>query len=260
MKIMKKILPLGVFAFLFFACSDTTSVVEVSSPFESSQDPEQLDDEEESEYDSDMGTLKDNRDGQTYRVVTIGKQTWMAENLNYADSNAMPNLVGASWCGGGDDYEENDCDTYGRLYTWTAAVNKDESECGYGKKCKLKRPVRGVCPAGWHLPSIKEWETLLTAVGNKEGYALEKLKSTSGWYDGGNGTDEYGFSILPANTFHEDHYGFAAYSNAFFWSSTELDEYENANCWGFNYKNEKAIWLPSNTSKKSGLSVRCIKN
>lgn len=60
------------------------------------------------------GFLTDNRDGQTYKTVTIGTQTWMAENLNYADSVMTPSLNGRSWC---YDNNADSCAKYGRLYT-----------------------------------------------------------------------------------------------------------------------------------------------
>ncbi|MCK9182585.1 MAG: hypothetical protein M0P13_06880, partial [Fibrobacteraceae bacterium] len=70
------------------------------------------------------GEIPDSRDGQVYKTVTIGTQTWMAKNLNYADSIAMPNLAGNSWC-----YENSadNCAKYGRLYTWTGAMDIESS-------------------------------------------------------------------------------------------------------------------------------------
>lgn len=80
------------------------------------------------------GTLHDERDGQDYKTVKIGTQTWMAENLNY--------VTGTSWCYG--DAESN-CAVYGRLYNWETA--------------------RTACPTGWHIPSDDEWLTLVDNMG-----------------------------------------------------------------------------------------------
>ena len=98
------------------------------------------------------GSITDTRDGHSYKTVTIGSQTWMAQNLNYETVN--------SYC-----YSDNasNCTKYGRLYTWAAAMDSVGSwsangkGCGYGKTCSPTYPVRGVCPEGWHLPTQTEW-------------------------------------------------------------------------------------------------------
>lgn len=77
-----------------------------------------------------LNTFTDPRDNQTYKTITIGTQTWFAQNLNFKTPD--------SWC-----YLELDefCEKAGRLYTWEAA--------------------KTVCPKGWHLPTFEEWNTLL---------------------------------------------------------------------------------------------------
>lgn len=94
---------------------------------------------------SDLETLLDERDGQRYKFVTIGDQVWMAENFNIAMDTAR-------YC-----YDDNatNCETYGALYTWYAA--------------------KEAAPEGWHLPSITEWDVLVTGLGGGE-TAAEKLK------------------------------------------------------------------------------------
>ena len=166
------------------------------------------------------GALTDSRDGQTYKTVKIGNQVWMAQNLNYQTSD--------SYC-----YKNNsaNCTKYGRLYTWAAAMDSagtwstNGKGCGYGKTCSVASTgsatlVRGVCPEGWHLPSKAEWETLFNAVGG-ESVAGTKLKSTSGWYSNGNGTDAFSFSALPAGYSSEDGGYYSEGHLARFWSSTE---------------------------------------
>jgi len=194
----------------------------------------------------------DTRDNQLYRVVTIGDQVWMAENLNYK--------VDSSWCGGGSDENEGDCTKYGRLYTWAAAVGKSEDECGFDKTCGLSGKVRGVCPEGWHLPDTTEWSKLFTAVGGKS-TAGKKLKSQTGWkdYDGtnGNGTDAYGFSALPAGYRSNYGYFFNGGNNAYFWSATEYDSYY-AYDMTLGYLYEDAYL--DNDNKNGTSSVRCLKN
>ena len=194
----------------------------------------------------------DTRDNQLYRVVTIGDQVWMAENLNYK--------VDSSWCGGGSDENEGDCTKYGRLYTWAAAVGKSEDECGEERTCGLSGKVGGVCPEGWHLPDTTEWSKLFTAVGGKS-TAGKKLKSQTGWkdYDGtnGNGTDAYGFSALPAGYRSNYGYFFNGGNNAYFWSATEYDSYY-AYDMTLSYLYEDAYL--DNDGKNLAFSVRCLEN
>jgi len=109
-------------------------------------------------------TFTDARDGKVYKTVTIGTQTWMAENLNYG--------IGFSWCNGN---MVASCKEFGRLYTWETA--------------------KMVCPGGWHLPSQSEFETLLSNIGvnGSDSNAFRALKEggssgfnavSGGWRDG----------------------------------------------------------------------------
>ena len=209
------------------------------------------------------GVLIDSRDGQTYKTVTIGTQIWMAENLNYAYTGVPYNYSGytsdsTSWCY--SDAAAN-CTKYGRLYTWSAAMDSvgtwfaNGKGCGYNKTCSPTYPVRGVCPEGWHLPTQTEWNTLFTAVGGQS-TAGKMLKSTSGWASSGNGTDAYSFSALPAG------YGFSTgdYDNegngAYFWSSTEHGSYYAGNMYLF-YDDDAYL---GSSYKHYGFSVRCVKD
>ena len=83
--------------------------------------------------------------------------------------------------------------------------------------------ARGLCPSGWHVPTDGEWtelEDYITSQGfaGTEGTAL---KSTTGWYGGGNGTDDFGFSALPGGyrNYYSGNFGIAGY-DAFWWSSS----------------------------------------
>ena len=119
--------------------------------------------EQEQSRDYSLGEFYDARDGRTYRTVTFGAQEWMAENLNY---NAAGSLCFV--------YLDENCNSYGRLYGW---------------------PLDGVCPDGWHVPAETEWRSLFVYVGDNSG---TKLKSSSGWKAGMNGSNDFEFSALPA--------------------------------------------------------------
>jgi len=159
-------------------------------------------------------TVTDCRDGQTYRTVVIGTQTWMAQNLNYADSAAMPNLKGNIWCAGNST---DSCAKYGLLYTWTGTMNLADSFLYRTAGSLVSIPHQGACPNGWHVPTNDEWETLEIEVGGS-GTAL---KAVDGWSNNGNGTDMYGFSALPAGLRDLDGDIFGSGCNAFFWTATE---------------------------------------
>ena len=186
-----------------------------------------------------------------YKKVTIGTQTWMAENLNYQTEN--------SWCGGGSGTTEGNCETYGRLYTWATAMGKDESTCGKGYECDLDTgDVQGVCPDGWHLPSNTEWESLFTAVGGQS-TAGEKLKGTTLWKaeDGVTNEDAYGFSALPAG----EKYYYGDFSDAGdianFWSATQYNE---DGAYFIIMYNNADIAVLQYFYKYFAYSVRCLEN
>ena len=172
-----------------------------------------------------VDSVTDSRDGQTYKTLKIGTQTWMAKNLNYkADS---------SFC---HDNEESNCAKYGRFYKWDAALR--------------------ACPSGWHLPSKAEFETLFESAGGKQ-IAGRYLKSKEGWDYSGNGTDAFGFSVLPAHFMDDKGNSGRVGSGAFFWSSAENNSskayYMSLNCFGLNAS-------LGDTGKNIALTVRCVKD
>ena len=190
------------------------------------------------------GMLVDGRDGQSYRTVVIGKQVWMAENLNYETER--------SFC---YDDDPANCAKYGRLYSWADAIDMPEDECGYGRECELGDVEQGVCPVGWHLPTDEEFETLVATVGGKE-TAARMLKSDSGWaYD--KGMDSYGFSGLPAGCReYNETYQYKG-ERTWFWTSTARQD---------TYAYFMAMWYIDDdvgigiSTKEAAFSVRCVKN
>ena len=192
------------------------------------------------------GSMTDPRDGIVYKTTTIGGQVWMAENLNYFDIEGAPSSIKNDWCYW--DKPEN-CESAGRLYTWTVA--------------------KRVCPEGWRLPTNEDWTALLTAVGadtlNPIAWTgANVLKSKSGWENSGSGTDDFGFTALPAGKalFNDLQSGFTNHGcSSYMWSATEADPSAGGDTLAFsvelNCSNELAI---VNTVKKySGFSIRCVK-
>ncbi|WP_173383193.1 fibrobacter succinogenes major paralogous domain-containing protein, partial [Fibrobacter succinogenes] len=224
------------------AYADGDSVVLSSSSFRSSSST-QVEDlssssakETGSEYDAATNTLKDLRDGQVYKTVKIGNQVWMAENLNYKTDSSFCYNDSAEYCA-----------KYGRLYTWTAAMD--------------------ACPDGWRLPGETDFKSLVKVVGGEKD-AGTKLKSTSGWSDkdgkSGNGTDAFGFSALPAGMGNAGIYGGEGYTT-YFWGSTEcgsegVPETGDgcASTMSMDY-DDVDVSLKSYAAKDLWLSVRCVK-
>ncbi|MDY6387491.1 MAG: FISUMP domain-containing protein [Fibrobacter sp.] len=190
------------------------------------------------------GSFTDPRDGKTYKTVTIGSQTWMAENLNYMPSRCY-------------DDDPLNCELYGGLYDQSAAEK--------------------ACPEGWHLPGGKyrgdEWKVLIETLdeNNKPeecgssvngsggiiacGEVVQGLKSSSGWATE-NGSDLYGFSILPAGEYS---YFMKVYMNAGL--KTEF--------WIIGPTGRSSVWVGKESEKwivretgavLSDISVRCVKN
>ena len=237
--------------FFFVGCGDD------SSPAKPSLEDSSTSSKVTKPAEVKTGIITDARDGKSYKTVTIGSQTWMAQNLNYETANSYCNNDSTKYC-----------EKYGRLYTWAAAMDSagtwstNGKGCGYGSTCLPTGTVQGVCPVGWHLPSRDEFEALFTAVGGQSA-AGKVLKSTSGWSDlgngsSGNGTDAYSFSVLPAgNRNDRGEYYFSEGYNARFWNSTEFD---SNNAYGVHlYYGNDNVFLDY-VSKYLGYSVRCIKD
>ena len=211
----------------------------------------------ETEDNCEYGELTDDRDGKKYKTVKIGDQWWMAENLNYE--------TGSNFC---FSYGDTNCVKYGRLYAWGDAMDSagtwstNGKGCGrFGKDCSPIYPVRGICPNGWHLPDTTEWATLLAAVGGRE-IAGKKLKSMSGWYDykgeKGGGTDDFGFSALPAGLLGDDGY-YDEGEDAYFWSSMHRGNLSAYDVFLCNQRDAVSTTV-SYDNIDAPVSVRCVKD
>jgi uncharacterized protein (TIGR02145 family)/uncharacterized repeat protein (TIGR02543 family) len=182
-------------------------------------------------------TFTDSRDCKKYRAVKIGKDIWMAQNLNYETDG--------SWC---SENADANCAKFGRLYDWNAAQE--------------------ACPAEWHLSTAEEWDNLMTAAGGKRGDKYEsnlwtgaskKLRAKSGWNlsegdnGSGAGTDDYGFSALPGGTRYGNNKFMEPGEMGIWWTSKEND---NGSAYGREMVEKFSAVGP--VSKEAGASVRCV--
>ena len=168
------------------------------------------------------------QDKNYYGVVTIGTQTWMAENLN--TGFVIPNYIEPTDNGIIERYCYNNniinCNIYGGMYTWREMMNYNPSDSGN------IGTTQGICPDGWHIPTGKEWEELTNIILGSDREAGGKLKETGTvhWISPNEGaTNETGFTALPGgemgryDIYNPDPFdnifgGLGAYAN--FWSST----------------------------------------
>lgn len=247
-----------------------------SSSVESSADEQDLSSAAESsssvEYIDPATVVRDSmvdpRDGQVYRTVTIGNQTWMAENLNYAYLQPTSTLDSSSYC---LMNEPDSCAVSGRLYLWSAAMDSvglfsnNCRDCGYGvlmrdTAAKEDRFIRGVCPEGWHVTTHSEWWNMFRATGVTTEGRGGMVKDPVAWGKTSENAGAYGLDLNPTGVKgwegRWEHGNYASY-----WTSTEhsnkgaysmaILEYgaEFQNMGGYGY-----------SDKDYASAVRCIKN
>ncbi|HEY9115339.1 MAG TPA: FISUMP domain-containing protein [Bacteroidales bacterium] len=194
--------------------------------------------------------LIDPRDGQEYNTVCIGEQEWMAENLNYESPD--------SHCYG--DTAEY-CATYGKLYSHNEVMNGEQPSNSNPSE------VQGICPAGWHLPSVAEWEQLAEALGGVD-VAGGELKEVSDWnYPNVGANNSTGFSAMPGGIRGGAGPEFPIFysglrDNAFFHTSTVQTITQTAtSIVQLSASNSKVIFPSSASGLNWGWwSVRCVKD
>jgi len=211
------------------------------------------------------GTVTD-FDGNIYNTIQIGDQLWMAENLkvtHYSNSELIPNVTGSTeWVnlstGAYCSYDNNDSNigTYGLYYNWYAVVD-----------------IRGLAPAGWHIPTDAEWKQLemflgmsqseADAVGYRgidEGGKLKEGGKTHWYHPNLGATNSSGFSALPGGSRGIEDDGLAFSSVGYvanFWSSTA---YSSGSAWIRILGLDVSSVYRSDNVNQAGLSVRCIKD
>ena len=230
---------------------------------------------------ADETTVKD-IDGNVYKTVTIGTQTWMAENLRttrYNDSTLIPlpfakssAILGPFVCTYKYTINSDTIKTYGRLYNWYAIT------AGNGK----------LCPKGWHIPSDAEWKTLTdylsdhgynydgspaatSAPGSNPVNLIGKaLASTTGWLssaiEGSVGNTDFpdkrnssGFTAFPSGA-RTDAGKFEYMGVGGFWWTTTENSSNTVNAYGRSILNDSYSINRGDASKICGFSVRCVKD
>ena len=176
--------------------------------------------------------------GKTYNTVLIGSQCWLKENLDVGlmiqgSQNATNNGVIEKYC---YNNNTNNCNTYGGLYQWNEAMQYSTTQ-----------GTQGICPTGWHIPTLAEFQTLRTTV-NNDGKALLA-------YGQGSGTNTSGFSALLGGGRGYNGYFYQLYTLALFWSSTEYSAEKSFNL----YLSSMGGIDNYDESKDNGFSIRCIK-
>ncbi|PID95315.1 MAG: hypothetical protein CSA95_00325 [Bacteroidetes bacterium] len=211
-------------------------------------------------------TFVDERDGTLYHFVTIGEQTWMAENLKYLPFVTDSTIISLNdpccyvYGYGGTSVEEaKTLDTYrdyGVLYNWVCAMDGQSSTNGNPSG------VQGICPEGWHLPSDAEWTELINFLGGSE-VAGGKLKETGTtyWKSPNTGaTNETAFGAR-AGGLHASLVGKYIDLKEFgYWWTTLQDQFFTDAAYVRLMWHTKAEATTQFYNKDYGFSVRCVRD
>lgn len=227
----------------------------------------------------EYGELLDARDNKVYRTIEIGSQVWMAQNLEFYDSSDAT-LRGQTHC-----YYDSlaFCETYGRLYTWSAAMGFDSAyNSRLTEEGMIQAPHRGVCPEGFHLPSDAEWDALAAYVDAHNGAEgvgtslkaryLWRQDSTNIQYNEYNGitlgTDLFGWAGLPGDNYVQSESvtvggkkftgfdGWVGFHGE--WTSSTETQASLVGVMAVIYAQEKLNRGPD--YKNRGYSIRCVKD
>ena len=191
--------------------------------------------------------------GYNYATVAIGSQCWLAQSLrsySYSDGTTISGYYYAN--NSSTNWVNN-----GRLYTWAAAMRGTSSSTG---------SVQGVCPSGWHVPTMTEYNTMVSTLGgNSATYCssssnvAKALASTSGWETStttcavGNtqsSNNASGFNAYPAGCRNSSG-GYIQYgSGSYFWTTAQRAFYL--------YYYNPTITFESSTNAATAIPVRCV--
>jgi len=195
-------------------------------------------------------TFMDIRDGQKYPTVKIGNQCWFAKNLNAGEyikngsKTPSDNSIIEKYCYNNDT---NNCKTYGGLYDWNEMMQYTTDES-----------TRGVCPAGWHIPSDSEWMTLETALGMDPAFVILE----NAWRGDDEGKQlkaggSSGFNALLSGNAIPGGFFNAINLYEYVYTSTQAGEFAWRRC---VRTGDNTIGRWNTFPKNYALSVRCVKN
>jgi uncharacterized protein (TIGR02145 family) len=212
-----------------------------------------------------LGTPTVEYEGQVYNTIQILSQCWLKENLNAG--TMIEGTIEQSNNGTIEKYcynnEPDSCTKYGGLYQWNEMM-----------QYTTQQGTQGICPPGWHLPTDEEWKVLEGAADSQYGIgdpewdiaydyrgfdAGTNLKTTSGWYENGNGTDLFGLSGLPGGFRSVDGSFVSVSSLGHWWASTEDFSYS---AWGrYLYYDAPGVGRGSGYDYEDyGFCVRCLRD
>jgi len=214
-------------------------------------------------------TFIDSRDGNIYSTINIGSQTWMGENLRYEGDITL-----GSWDGSftvpyryNPNNNAKNVPAYGYLYNWPAVMNGASGSTGNPSG------VQGICPEGWHLPSVAEWSQLVDYLGGEDNSGAMLAGSANLWTDLYDDIDlvsspYFGttvFNALPAG--YTKHYGnppsaeggyYEFGETAAFYTTTDSGDWTARFCSIGIYS--PIFGVGGDHNKCSAFSVRCIRD
>ena len=196
----------------------------------------------------DSTSIYDSRDENRYKTVLVGNRRWMAENLRFA--------APGSFC-----YDDKDirCRSYGRLYPWHVAMRLSSDFLSNPVEGAILGEHQGVCPAGWHVPSQKEWETLASDIARMgKGSVASAMKTREGWVRGGAPiTEASGFNAIPAGARYSDGEFMELGSSAYFWEASGGGDV-GAAYW--NLINSRDEFVRAEDFESTSFSLRCVQD
>jgi len=199
------------------------------------------------------GTVTD-IDGNVYKTISIGTQTWMAENLKVTryrngdsiskitDATPWSDLTAGAYCVYSNNSDKGAI--YGKLYNWYSLIDS-----------------RNICPNGWHVPTDTEWETLYSYLGGYVSITSNKMRETgiTHWaYINDGATNVSGFTAIPGGMRDFGGLFTDVGQMGFWWSSAPAGDYYNLDA-VYYYLDNSGVNRGVG-SKKNGMSVRCVKD